>query len=499
MNLEPSGRAIGYDFLVEHYQIPEHTHWHHSRLAGSRTLKTDGVTVYETFPASFWPGETPWDHLEFALKYDGLHLGLLDQLFQIMHQAELIAYIQSKPTGIFCRSLWFLYEFLRQEMLPIPDAPKCNYVPILDPERYYAAESGARLSRYRIVNNFLGPREFCPLVRRTPKLAEMERANHPQQCRDLFQVYSPDLLQRALGYLFKKETKSSFAIEKEIPSTQRSDRFIQLLHLAEHDDFCTKSKLLELQNRIVDARFADADYRRSQNYVGQTIQFHSELIHYVCPKPEDLTLLMQGLVESNLRMGNGSVPPVIHAAILAYGFVFLHPFEDGNGRIHRFLIHNILARRGYTPESMIFPVSATMLKHSKAYDTSLEVFSKKVLDQVDYELLGDGRMVVKNETANLYRFMDLTPQAEGLSEFIRLTIQEELTSELEFLRHYDAARRQMEDVVDLPNRQLDLFMNLCLHGNGKLSATKRASHFGMLTEAEILGLEQAVRAGFEME
>ena len=57
------------------------------------------------------------------------------------------------------------------------------------------------------------------------------------------------------------------------------------------------------------------------------------------------------------------MPPfVIHAAAIGYGFVFLHPFEDGNGRIHRFLIHNILARRGFTPADVMAPVSATMLK-----------------------------------------------------------------------------------------------------------------------------------------
>ena len=35
---------------------------------------------------------------------------------------------------------------------------------------------------------------------------------------------------------------------------------------------------------------------------------------------------------------------VIAAAILAFGFVYIHPFEDGNGRIHRYLIHHVLAR-----------------------------------------------------------------------------------------------------------------------------------------------------------
>ncbi len=71
---------------------------------------------------------------------------------------------------------------------------------------------------------------------------------------------------------------------------------------------------------------------------------------------------MEGLIASHERMGSGGVSAVIHAAAVAYGFVFLHPFEDGNGRIHRFLIHNILARHGFTPAGIIFPVSASMLK-----------------------------------------------------------------------------------------------------------------------------------------
>jgi len=69
-----------------------------------------------------------------------------------------------------------------------------------------------------------------------------------------------------------------------------------------------------------------------------------------------------------------------------YGFVFLHPFEDGNGRIHRFLIHNILARRKYTPPGFIFPVSAVMLKNLAGYDGSLESFSRALMALVEYSL-----------------------------------------------------------------------------------------------------------------
>ncbi|WP_425487742.1 Fic family protein [Mesorhizobium erdmanii] len=34
---------------------------------------------------------------------------------------------------------------------------------------------------------------------------------------------------------------------------------------------------------------------------------------------------------------------VVAAAIFAFGFVYIHQFEDGNGRIHRYLIHHVVA------------------------------------------------------------------------------------------------------------------------------------------------------------
>lgn len=498
MAQEQLSRLAGYGFLLEYYQLADQPQWHYSCVAGSRVVEIEGSTVRESYPASFWPGETPWDHLEFALKYDGIHLGILEKIFQVVSRESLIAFIQAKPTGIFSRSVWFLYEFLRQETLPIPDAPKCNYVPILDPNRYYGLQSGTRLPRYRIIDNFLGSRDFCPIVRRTTKLLAMEQANFPLQCAEIFKGYSPELLKRALGYLFRKETKSSFEIEKETPDSNRTERFVSLLHLAEHDEFFSKDRLVELQNRIVDPRFADSGYRNTQNYVGQSIRFQNELIHFVCPKPDDIHSLMGGMIESNARMGSEDVHPVVHAGVLAYGFVFLHPFEDGNGRIHRFLIHNVLARRGYTPNGMVFPVSATMLKHSRDYDASLEEYSNSILPQIQYSLDSEGKMVVHNETADLYRFMDLTAQVEALSSFIEMTIHEELTSELEFLRHYDTTKLLLRHIVDLPDRQMDLFMNLCVQFNGRISAAKRASQFSKLTDAEIEAMEKVVRIGFEM-
>ena len=99
-------------------------------------------------------------------------------------------------------------------------------------------------------------------------------------------------------------------------------------------------------------------------------------------------------IDAHRRMEKGAVPAVAHAAAIAYGLVFLHPFEDGNGRIHRFLIHNLLARHGFTPEGLMFPISAAMLKHRADYEASLEAFSRPLMSLVDYSLDDEGRMTV---------------------------------------------------------------------------------------------------------
>ena len=143
--------------------------------------------------------------------------------------------------------------------------------------------------------------------------------------------------------------------------------------------------------------------------------------------------LIEGLEAAHLRLKNGNVSAAVHAAAIAYGFVFLHPFEDGNGRIHRFLIHNILARREFTPPEIIVPVSAAMLDNSADYDASLEAFSRRLMPLVDYTLDEDDRMIVRNDTAIWYRYIDMTPQVEALFRFIELAIDIELAEELAFL------------------------------------------------------------------
>jgi Fic family protein len=207
--------------------------------------------------------------------------------------------------------------------------------------------------------------------------------------------------------------------------------------------------------------------------------------------------LMEGLLASHARMKTGGIPPVVHAAVIAYGFVFLHPFEDGNGRVHRFLIHNILAMQNMVPRGLMFPVSAVMLKNPDAYDRSLEAFSRPLLQVIDYSMDAMGRMTVESESACWYSYMDMTAQAEALSEFILKTIEEELVQELNFLANYDTAKQAIQHIIDMPDRLIDLFIHVCLQNNGHLSEKKRTAHFDFLTDDELTAMQQAVRDSYK--
>ncbi|MDR1140197.1 MAG: Fic family protein [Planctomycetaceae bacterium] len=436
------------------------------------------------------------------MKYDGTNLGILACIFQFVQPEELEKYIRSKPKGKYTRRLWFFYEMLTGKKLDIDDLQTGGYVDALEPEEYYTNSKPQQIRRQRINDNLLGDVRFCPVIRKTEKLQSFEKSNLSEQCRKIITAYPSQLLKRAMSYLYTKETKSSFEIEHVKPNSTRTERFVALLQSAGTEDYCNKNKLLDLQNRVVDLRFQDTDYRNTQNYIGESIGWQRERVHYVPPRPEILTDLMDGLYTANKRMNNGNVSAVIHASAISFGFVFLHPFEDGNGRIHRFLLHNILLRRGFTPSGVIFPLSASMLKNKDDYDTTLELFSRPLMQLVKYKIDNEGRLTVTNKNTTLtdcwYRYMDLTAQTETLFQFIEQTLDSELSNELTFIANYDQAKQSIQNIIDMPDKLIDLFIHSCRQNKDRLSARKRSSHFDFLTDDEIHRLESAVSQAFSV-
>ena len=492
-------RKAGSLWLASHFKLSNVQITHRSYI-GTRDkieVASDG-SIDQTYGPKYAPKrDDVFDHIEFMLKYDDLNLDLLCLIFFRIEEQELTNYILERPTGRYSRRMGYLYEWLTQRELKIEAIAGGNYIDLLDPERYVTGMQ-IRNSRWRINDNLIGVSEYCPIVRKTQALKELVAKDITKELEGLKDDYPYEIFQRASQYLYRKETRSSFEIESEKPSPDRVDRFVRLLHQAGKQpflDIMSEKALTSLQNAIVDARYAQPGFRDFQNYVGQTNYRGEEMYHYVCPPPDLLSSLMNGL--SILEEKSTGAPPIVRAAIIAFGFVFIHPFLDGNGRIHRFLIHDMLTRDGIAEQGLVIPISAHMLQHMSEYDMALESYSKPLSQRVKFSILENGELRIDNsdEVCSYYRYPDLTSQSEYLAKAIFSTIQEDLFEELYFLQRYDELKKELQHLIDMPDKQLSNVITY-LHQNKGIFPNRRKKQFEEITEEEFAAVERIYKEIF---
>jgi len=459
------------------------------RTGPRRKLAPGDSVAWEYFQKAYAPEPVPLAHVEFALKYDNLNLELLRLVFARIGKDAVGAWVKAQPTGKWARRIGYLYEFLTGENLdPKGLGVGGNYAPLLDsPERYVVAANPVKIKDWRIEDNLLGDRDFCPVVRRTPEIERGEALNLSDRLNDLSNQYPPEIFRRAVRYLYEKETRRSFEIEREQPTPDREARFVAALQDAGKSlsgQILDEQRLVEIQRIIVDPRYAQSSYRATQNYIGETLPNYRQRVHFIPPPPQQVHSLMRGLADF-LTKSEGC-HPVMRAAVTAFQFVFIHPFDDGNGRLHRFLIQDLLALDHYVPTGVVVPVSAWMLKHMPEYDRCLESFSKPLMDVARWELDAEDRLMLLNPDAveAKYRYPDLTPQVEYLGQAIDGALTEELVPELNFLSGYDRARDAIRAVVDMPDRRLDSLIKVLHEHRGELSNRKR-EYFSELTDQEV--------------
>jgi hypothetical protein len=492
---KPESNPAGYQWLAERFSVVTMPHWRETRILvrGVRRLVTTNGRQVEYLPAAQDPGDDVFNQLEFALRKEGLHLELLRKVLVGIPAQDLTEHLLGRPTGRYARVLWFLYEAFTGKRLDLPDLRVGNYVDLLDPEIYVTGPV-TKVRRQRINVNLLGTLNFSPMVR-IAGLGPWNEAEMRKRCEDIVEDYPAEIFERAVRYLYAKESKSSHEIERETPDQKRAEKFIGLLQQAWHRDFLNKPALVELQQAIVEPRFANRGWRSEltdagdrQVYVGETLGPGVERVHYAAPKPEDLDELMSGfimlawqVIEGRLGERSGSpTPTLVAAAVVSFSF--------------RFLLHHVLARRAFGPSGIILPVSAVILNRPREYDQALESFSKPLMERVEYTMDDRLRMTVTNDTVDFYRYIDCTELSRITIDFIRETIETELPAELRYLTVYDQIRARIRDIVDMPDRHADLFITLVRQNGGTLSKKKRKlPEFELLTEREIEEMEKAIR------
>ena len=453
------------------------------------------------FAPSFAPKENLADQLEFAVKWEGVSLAVLRALFRRVGPASIVRMVRDKPTGKYTRRIWFLYEWLMGVRLNLPDSGKVKAVPAVDPELQFAAESGPLSRRHRVRNNLPGTHRFCPMVRRTSKLDRYARMRLDVEAQQIVGGTHPEIVRRAAQLLPYSDSKASFEIEGEHARQDRQLRWAWATADAGHRDL-TVDELERLQKIVVgDARFVQLGLRTEGGWVGERDQTTMDPIPtHISARPEDLPDLMQGIVEYAHRTAETPLDPVVMAAALSFGFIYIHPFEDGNGRIHRWLIHHALARAGYNPPNLVFPVSVPMLRRITGYREVLISYSREVLSLVDWRTTRRHNVQVLHDTADYYRFFDATAQAEFLYRCVEETVTRDLPQEVAYLEGYaEFSRRVQQETADMPERAIALLAQFLGRNSGRLSRTVRAREFARLSEDEAERVEKLYKRCFARE
>jgi hypothetical protein len=196
-------------------------------------------------------------------------------------------------------------------------------------------------------------------------------------------------------------------------------------------------------------------------------------------------------------MGEAGLDPVLQATATAFGFVYVHPLQDGNGRLHRCLIHHVLAERKLTPPGMIFPVSSLMLDRIDDYRTTLQAHSRSLMPFIEWRPTPDRNVEVLNDTADLYRYFDCTQAAEFLYACVQRTVEIDLPREIDYLRRHDEALRRIMDTVEMPDQLAENLLMFIRQNGGTLPKRRRQNEFKALEDKEVQQLEEIVREAFE--
>jgi len=484
---------IGYAWLQTTLGAPDFLGDQRARLAASSRIERlpDGTLLV---PHKLAPEPTLLHHALFALKHEGVRLDLLASALRRMPADDLAAWVLATPNSVYGRKLGHLWERWHRQRLPgLHDVGVASgYAPMFDPELYFVG-TAQRDARWRIEFNGLGDLDFCPVVRKTPALMARVEQNILGQAKAFADTVGPALLERAMAWAYLSETEGSFAIEGEAPSHDKATLFASLLRRAHEQRPLAEELLVALQNAAISNPYDKAvQFRVEQNRLQKDTPGAAG-VTYVPPPPELAADLMQGL----MRLANQRPPALdtlVHAAVVSFAFVFIHPFMDGNGRLSRFLVHHCLGQSGLLPPQFLLPISVAMKKHEAKYLNALTTFSKPARELCQVMWAGDEHYSYDwQEGADVwFRYMDLTDAASFTLNMAEASLSTHMRQEVEFLALVDQVKRHIDARHDLRGSDLATLIVTTFRNGGTLSINRRKRYADRVQAHVLDAIEQAV-------
>ena len=489
------GVIVGYGAIIEAFRLavplPEKLMFVSIK---KRQYENDS---WKVFPSRYLPEESLYKQLIFALKYEGVNLLLLKKLFESVDQIEIEQLISKEIQGQYSRRIWFLYEWLMETKLNLTDLKTGNLVAVIDEKIQYAIV-GVSSPRHKVINNLPGTPNFCPLIHKTEKLENYIQSDIRTKKSVYLSRIHGDILQRASSYLLLKDSKASFTIEGEKPRNNRTARWGTAIGEAGKNEL-TIAEINRLQHLVIENdRFIKMGIRAEEGFIGDRDRVTQEpLPDHISAKHEDLEVLMEGLTASYKILTASKMDSVLVSAMIAFGFVFIHPLTDGNGRLHRYIIHHTLAEMGYTEQGIIFPVSASILSHIADYAKVLESYSRPVLSFIKWKSTTNNNVEILNETRDYYRYFDATLQAEFLFDCVNDTLTNIIPKEVDYIQKFDEFKYFIDAKYEMPDNMISLLVGFLENGNGQLSKRALKKEFSDLTLDEVEDIQNKFKDVFE--
>lgn len=483
---------VGYDFLRESLGLKVFAL---SRpavvMAVSRMeLRADRLAV----PRAVAPQGGLLDHLLFALKHEGTNLQILSQVLPLIDPDELTEAVRNAPSSAFVRKACYLWEQMLNRVLPINPVPGGSYVDVFDRARYFTNQAGPKNARWRVCFNGLGSLDYCVTVERTPEITALIADPIMARMNGVIAHLDAETVKWAMEWAYLGETEGSYAIEGERPAQNKAEAFVATLHEAHQRRPLDEDYLVELQNTVVtDPWGHETQFRVQQNWLRRGGR-GALSVRYVPPAPE-LALSLMGELMRFANQPPLDLDPLITASIVSFGFVFLHPFMDGNGRLSRFLFHHALCRAGVLTPGVLLPVSVAMHRHEADYLVALTSFSglARQLWQVTQVSEAEFQCEFKGPEA-IYRYWDATPCVEFGLRMAQEAVDADLVQEAKFLELFDSVYRTVSAQYEVRSNDLAALILVCYKNGGVISKGKRDSYLAKLNPQTAGALMDAIES-----
>lgn len=490
-------KLIGFSWLINHFNLNVPLRnlscINEKRIASSKIQKG----LWTMFDAQFDIDERVYAQLEFSIKHEEIDLLVLKYILKSFSKEELTQNIQSNPKRILSKKIWFYYEFLLNDTLELDDLSIGKYDNILDEKKYIVNNNPLKSQRHKINNNLLGTSKICPIIIKTQKLERYLHSNFSADVSNVIGKVSKSLVRRAASFLLLSDSRASFEIEGERATKNRIENWGRIINEAGKIPLSINE--IERLHAILlkDSRFLKIGMREDEVFLGDRDRDNFPIPEFIGARSQDLRALIEDWIELDTLLTHNQIDPILHAVIIAFSFVYIHPLEDGNGRIHRYLIHHVLAQRNFYPKGLVFPISSVILDEIEKYRNMLVSHTSPLMSMIHWEATPSGNVKILNDTSDLYRFFNCTKNCEFIYNSVEKTIKETLPDELKYLDAFDKTYGAIHETIEMPDNKIKSLITFILQNSGKLSKKKKDKYYDKLTDKELLEIENIVEEYFE--